>query len=105
MLVIQNLRRRQKRLKMSEVKYDETLISLLVMNGFNHKNISNLIPVTRFYANARSIVKTLNMIRENFNSGYVFALSSGLKNGMFFYFHTFVSPDEIRRRLELKAFL
>jgi len=90
---------------MNEVKYDETLISLLVKNGFNHKNISNLIPVTRFYANARSITKVLNMISVNFNSGYVFALSSGRRNGMFFYFHTFISPDEICRRLELKAFL
>lgn len=89
----------------NESEYDESLTLLLVENGFNHKNIRNLTPVTRVYSFAQNIPAAVNMLKEQFKDGCIFSLSSGRRNNMFFVYHTPVSPDEIRRRLELKAFL
>jgi urease gamma subunit len=108
MLVIQSLRRKQKRLKMNEVEYDESLTALLVEHGFNHKNISELIPITRFsYLNRSRIISSIDSMKNEFQfkEGCMFALSSGRRNNMFFLYHTIVSSEEIRRRLELIAFL
>lgn len=95
-------------MKNNEAEYDKSLTALLVEYGFNHKNIAELIPITRFsYLNRSRIANSIDSMKNEFQfkEGCMFALSSGRRNGMFFLYHTIVSSEEIRRRLELIAFL
>lgn len=105
MSVIPKHQEKQENQKTNEIEYDETLTSLLVENGFNRQNINNLVPTTRFYSNAKEIPTIINSIRINFKGGCIFKLPSGKRNNMFFIYHTTATPEEIRRRLKLKAFL
>lgn len=87
------------------IEYDESLTSLLLSHGFNSKNIDNLIPVKRFYLGLNDFSVIIGNIKSTYEGGYIFKLPGTRRDGKFFLFHTIVSPDEIRRRLELIAFL
>lgn len=91
---------------MSEVVYDETLSQLLAKYRFDNSNIRILTPVTRFYyAKENRILAAIENIRVLFKKGCIFKLSCGKRNDMFFIYYTANSPEEIYRRLKLKAFL
>lgn len=97
--------------RISEAEYDESLQQLLVANGFNHKNITNLTssPLTRYTTGVNNVLDFIAHIRLVFKNDLkescIFKLSSGRRDGKCFLFHTNLSSNEIRRRLELKAFL
>lgn len=95
---------------MSEAEYDESLMPLLIKNRFNPKNISKLMHIAPGYLSLvycfqQNILAAVNMLKEQFKDGCIFTLPSGRRNNMFFVYHTIATSNEIRRRLDLKAFL
>ena len=94
----------------NELRYDKSLNQFLTDNGFTYHQMTPLLPVDKSWVWAvRADEKTeviINKVSEMFpNGGCIFTLPGDQKDWPEYVYWTRLMPEEIRRRVAMKAFL
>ena len=90
-----------------DIKYDESLRELLLLNGFTHKNILDICKsgVISCEVHHSKILSAAEDFKKTHKSGCIFSLPGSRRDGMIYVYYSPMSSDEIRRTIALKVFL